>query len=89
MRPKQGKPSQVKGFDVIDTDRLGNIESQKLAEMMHKGALTIVYAHMMSLANLQDGWLAHTLSTGVKEEETVPDFESLFGGKDDAFRFDA
>ena len=57
--------------------------------MMHKGALTIAYAHMMSLTNLQDGWLAHTLSTGVKEEEAVPDFESLFGGKDDAFRFDA
>jgi len=57
--------------------------------MMHKGALTIVYAHMISLTNLQDGWLAHTLSTGVKGKEDVPDFESLFGGKDDAFRFDA
>lgn len=54
---KQGRAVGLTGLRVVDFDRFEALEGQVLAELRHSGALELIYAHQMSLTNLQDGVL--------------------------------
>ena len=85
---KNEKPVALTGFQVIDGEKLGNLSPDTLSTLHKSGAMMLVYAHLVSLTNLQDGLLAQAVSV-TETEEKVPDIESLFGGDDDIFKFDA
>ena len=54
---KQGQHVGLQGLRVVDAARLAALEPQALADLQRSGALELVYAHRLSLANLQDGVL--------------------------------
>lgn len=54
---KQGQHIGLQGLRVVDAERLAALEPQALADLQRSGALELVYAHRLSLANLQDGVL--------------------------------
>lgn len=54
---KQGDPVGLQGLRVVDFERLNNMDPQALSALQHSGALELVYAHRLSLSNLQDGVL--------------------------------
>ena len=80
---KSGEPIGITGFRIVDTKRLKECSGETLQQLIKSGALDLIYAHICSLTNLRDGLLAK------RAAEEVPDIENLFGGRDDAFRFDA
>ncbi|HAR33902.1 MAG TPA: hypothetical protein DCR95_07400, partial [Desulfobacter sp.] len=51
--------------------------ADRLVLLRETGALDMVYAHIMSLTNLEDGWLAQQAGKGPVPD--VPDIEKLFG----------
>jgi len=48
----------LSGFAVVDSQCLQQLTPQALATLQRSGALALIYAHLGSLSNLQDGWLA-------------------------------
>jgi hypothetical protein len=67
---------QLSGFQIVDQERFRNINPEKLHALMQSGALMLVYAHFMSLINLQDGWLAKVVESSVplEPEPSLKDF---------------
>lgn len=57
VRTRGGAERTLAGFRVIDTDRLGKLEAERLEKLHRAGALLLAYAHLVSLTNLQDGVL--------------------------------
>ncbi len=88
VKRKKVEISGLTGFRSVDIKRLNSLPPDTLKSLTQSGALMLVYAHIISLTNLEDGLIAKK-AQGQVEPADVPDFESLFGGKDDAFRFDA
>lgn len=55
-KPKNGgKPLAIKGMRIIDNAKLANCSPETLHALHRSGALMLIYAHLISLANLQDG----------------------------------
>lgn len=79
-KPKNGgKPLALKGMRVIDTTKLATCAPDTLQALNRSGALMLIYAHLISLANLQDGPLLQnrTESTAAQIGDTIS-----FGGID-------
>ncbi len=57
---KQGQPIGLQGLRVIDFDRFNALDAEQLAQLREAGALNLIYAHQISLANLRDGVLVET-----------------------------
>ena len=53
-----GQSETLTGFRVIDRARLAQLPADTLAALQARGALVLIYAHLFSLTNLQDGWIA-------------------------------
>ena len=53
-----GQTKTVAGVRVIDRARLAQLAPDGLAKLHAQGALALVHAHLLSLTNLQDGWIA-------------------------------
>ena len=54
---KLGQPVGLQGLRVVDFDRLDALDPQVIANLQRSGALALVYAHRVSLANLNDSVL--------------------------------
>ncbi|MCC6535242.1 MAG: SapC family protein [Burkholderiales bacterium] len=52
-RPNEGPPIALSGMARVSEEKLGQLEGEKLKELMHKGYLARIYAHMGSLDNFQ------------------------------------
>ena len=89
VHPKNEEPRRIAGFSVIDTERLRTLEGGAMSELVESGAMMLAYAHLFSLINLEDGWIAYSISRGASEKPDVPDIEALFGDNDDIFKFDS
>lgn len=50
----EGKALALEGLMMVDTKKLAELPGEKLAELRKSGALTLVYAHLMSLSNLNE-----------------------------------
>lgn len=82
-----GSPAkQLTGFRVVDQTVLASLPAEQLAGLRSTGALALVYAHLISLTNLQDGWIAkHAANTAPAQDEV--DVEQLFGDLNDTLKF--
>lgn len=73
------------GMRILNVEALSKLAPEPLAKLRNSGALAVAYAHLISLTNLEDGWLAKQARTA---SEQVPDLDQLFGGADnDLLRF--
>lgn len=54
----EDKSYALTGLRVVDEQALAGLDAQTLACLRDSGALTLVYAHLLSLTNLQDGLIA-------------------------------
>jgi hypothetical protein len=72
-----GKPFALQGMMIIDTQRLNQLAPEQLTTLQHSGALALVYAHMMSLSNLNEKPL--------RVAENLAPLPSAFGGDTIAF----
>ncbi|MGM0984663.1 MAG: SapC family protein [Pseudomonadota bacterium] len=89
VTPPSGEPRGLKGFRVVDEEKLNSLGGDSLKTLYNSGALKLVFAHLISLSNLRDGVLAKKPGRQPGGGET-PDLESLFGGDDDfSFDFDS
>ena len=57
----KGQDRGLTGFRVIDTKALEKLEPAHLGRLRDSGALTVAFAQIMSLSNLQDGVLARSV----------------------------
>lgn len=54
-QPKNGKPFALEGLRMVDTQKLAECAPETLQELVKSGAMRLVYAHLLSMVNLQDG----------------------------------
>lgn len=62
LQPKTGAPLGLNGLRVVDEERLAALDPATLHALQKSGALRLVYAHLMSMANLLDGPLVEGLA---------------------------
>lgn len=79
-----GEPVGLKGFRVIDQQKLRDLPPEKLRDLLTNGAMDLAFAHISSLSNLRDGLLAKKASG---EQVAEPTLEELLG-TDDNISFD-
>lgn len=58
MKLLDEEPRKVQGFRVIDEKKLNEMPVRDFANLRNKGVLPLVYAQLMSMANLRQGLLA-------------------------------
>lgn len=74
------------GFRVVDDKALAALSDKALASLRDAGVLRMIYAHQLSLTNLEDGLLAHEAKSAGNESGIDP----IFGvDEGDLFNFDA
>lgn len=82
----EGTPAkQLTGFRIVDQKALAELPAEQLAGIRGTGALALAYAHIISLTNLEDGWLAK--QAGTQPNANVLDLDTYFGGGDDNVKF--
>ena len=69
-RDKDLEPLLLKGFRMIDSQRFSELDSVALAQLRDSGALEMIYAHVVSLTNLDDGWVAQQAKAKAKPKQT-------------------
>lgn len=84
VEPVGGEARELTGFRVVDTTRLAKLPAEQLAALRDSGALAMVYAHLLSLSNLRDGWIAKHLA-----QHTAKPDHSISGNIDELFNFDS
>ena len=62
LQPRTGAPLGLNGLRVVDEERLAALDPATLHALQKSGALRLVYAHLMSIANLLDGPLVEGLA---------------------------
>lgn len=85
-----GEPTVLSGFRLVDAKILAELAAERIAALHSTGALAMIYAHMISLTNLEDGWLAQKAKAHKPRTPKLdPDFdlEKFFGEKGDTFTF--
>ncbi|UQB42416.1 SapC family protein [Thiomicrospira microaerophila] len=90
VKPTDAEPVALAGFRVVDQTKLRNLQPEKLSELIKTGALDLIYAHIGSLSNLQDGLLAKKASGQLKNQAANEDFDldQYFGeNNDDSLKF--
>ena len=75
----------LSGFRVVDRPTLAKLSGEVLTGLRDSGALALVYAHLISLTNLQDGWLAKQVAASKAALPTQPDSDA---SADEPFNFD-
>jgi hypothetical protein len=86
VKLKSGPIAELKGLRVVDRNKLAEFGEKQLYKVMQTGALAFIFAHLVSLSNLQDSMLVQDVG---KDKEDIPDIEAFFRDKDKLFRFDA
>jgi hypothetical protein len=88
ITPVDRDPVGLQGFRIIDQDKLRSATPELLASLIKTRALDLIYAHICSLSNLQDGLLAKK-AVGEMGQIPVPvlDLDALFGENDDMIKF--
>jgi hypothetical protein len=58
IRQVNEEPKQITGLQVIDENKLNAMPHDEFAALRDKGVLPLIYAHLLSMANLRQGALA-------------------------------
>lgn len=87
----EGQKGRLDGFRVVDEKALNALDHAAFAELRDAGALPLIYAHLLSLANLRHGVIAGRLPSARHQQSPSNDeLEGLFDGNDDlSFDFDS
>lgn len=80
---QSGENKALSGMRLVDEKAFSQLEPSKLGELRDSGALALVYAHFLSLSNLQDGLIAQATSGN----DSLPSIDELFSEGDDDFTF--
>ncbi|WP_225780868.1 SapC family protein [Xenophilus sp. Marseille-Q4582] len=64
VKNKDGKVSGLKGFRIVDSRKLAELDAETLGRLHRSGALALAYAQLLSLSNLRDGVLARATKPG-------------------------
>jgi hypothetical protein len=83
-----GNSRELTGFRVVDQQALAQLSATQLADIRTSGALALVYAHIMSLTNLEDGWLAKK-AEGQTADKNFDIEDYFYEGDDDNLTFDS
>jgi hypothetical protein len=69
MKLLDEEPRKVQGFRVVDEKKLNALPDSEFAALRNKGVLPLVYAQLMSMANLHQGVLAGQVGPRVPEQD--------------------
>jgi hypothetical protein len=78
---KQGKAVAIKGLRVIDAAKLAACSAETLHQLHTSGALILVYAHLLSLSNLDDGPLSEFAADKQPAVRAPISFAAIEGSK--------
>ena len=87
LQPKTGAPLGLNGLRVVDEERLAALDPATLHALQKSGALRLVYAHLMSMANLLDGPLVEGLAAEA-DAKAANGGGSATGGSSGSISFD-
>jgi hypothetical protein len=89
ITPHNREPVGLQGFRVVDQEKLRNASPEALASLMKTRALDLIYAHLGSLSNLQDGLLAKKAEGQISDGSFAGDvdIDKLFTTPDDTLKF--
>ncbi len=71
IRHQDGKERQLKGIQVVDEKKLNQMPHDQFAALRDKGALPLIYAHLLSMANLHQGPLAGKYPQLAQKQEQI------------------
>lgn len=74
---KHGQPVGLTGLRVVDFERLNALDDASLAILQRSGALELVYAHRVSLSNLQDSVLVENEAAAPSNSSGSISFEGI------------
>ncbi len=87
VETRDGESRALKGFRVVDTDKLNGCSPETLQSLMNSGALLLIFSHLISMTNLRDGHLARTSDKPPHGAAEVS-LDEIFGeSKGDVFKF--
>ncbi len=81
-QPSPARPA-LGGFEVIDEQKLNALPDDAFAALRKAGALPLVYAHLLSMANLRQGPLAGKypeLSAAASQRQPAQSMDALLAG---------
>ncbi|CCK79581.1 SapC family protein [Desulfobacula toluolica] len=90
INPDSGNPRVISGFRLVDTQAFAKLTPDQLGGLHTSGSLALIYAHFISLSNLEDGCLAKQAAnrgTQTVEKDEI-DLEKIFGSFNDTLKFD-
>lgn len=90
ITPLNREPVGMQGFRIVDQEKLRNANPELIVNLMKTRALDLIYAHIGSLSNLQDGLLAKKAEgqLGDSSLEGSVGVDKLFNFPEDTFRID-
>lgn len=77
IRKPHGEEHRVKGLRIVDEKKLNAMPHEQFATLRDKGALPLVYAHLLSWANFRQGPLGGKYPQSA-QESSYEDFNLLF-----------
>lgn len=82
---REGEDSQLTGLEVVDEQAFNALPDAEFANLRSEGLLPLIYAHLLSMANLRHGTISGKYPQ-LREPQSaapVPDMSSFFGDDDD------
>lgn len=63
--------TQIKGLQIVDEQKLNALPHEAFAKLRDQGALPLIYAHLLSLANLRQGAIAGKYPQMQKQQDDL------------------
>ena len=89
IKRPQGEDSQLTGMEVVDEKAFNAMPLEAFGKLRDQGLLPLIYAHLLSMANLRHGAIAgkYPQLAQPTQQPTDEDFSRMFG-EDGGFKFD-
>jgi hypothetical protein len=91
IKRADGEDSQLSGMEVVDEKALNTLSLETFGELRDQGLLPLIYAHLLSMANLRHGAIAGKypqMAQGQTATKTPANLDEVFGEGDDDLEFD-
>jgi hypothetical protein len=91
IKRPNGEDSQLTGMEVVDEKALNNLSLDTFGELRDQGLLPLIYAHLLSMANLRHGAIAGKYPQMAQPKANAKgpmSVDELFDEGDDDFEFD-
>ena len=82
---REGEDSQLTGLEVVDEKAFNALPDAAFAKLRGEGLLPLIYAHLLSMANLRHGAISgkYPQLREAQSAAPVPDMSSFFADEDD------